>query len=311
MTLLTRMLGLGLIVFVGGVVILGISLLPAYRAHYHLWDRRLTAALWLIISAIILWSWQTETDQPFFGGPATPTPTATVTLTPTATMTPVVTPSMTPTVPSNAISPIVPAETGTLIYFDDFESNANNWRTWSDDDGRAWYENGGYNVRSYANTRGWMSIKLDDHHNDMILEVDAVPITYELVTGYSIAFGWAEGENYYMFTVQAGGECGFHRVNEKRLEAGFTSKTLCPSPVQNESVRVRLEINQEKVVAFINGTFAGQKIWQDNEPYTGGNIGLGVYNSGEIGSGAQEQVRFDNLAIWQFKAPGPNYPYNG
>lgn len=313
LTLLTRLLVLGLLVFVGGVVILGISLLPAFRAHYHVWDRRLTAALWLIISAAILGFWQTEIGKPKSEVVVTtPTPTATGTFTPTATMTPAVTPSVTATIPSTPtlIPSIVPAEPGTLTYFDDFESNTNNWRTWSDGDGRAWYENGGYNVRSYANTRGWMSIKLDDPHTNMILEVDVVPITHELVTGYAIAIGWTEGENYYMFEVQAGGACGFNKIVERRLTGSLTYNTLCPSPVQNESVRVRLEISQGKVIAFINEKYAGQKVWLDRDPYKGGNIGLGVYNSGEVGSGAQAQVMFDNLAIWQFKAPGPDYPYD-
>lgn len=311
LTLPTRLLVLGLLVFVGGAVILGISLLPAYRANYHLRDRRLTAALWLIISAIILWSWQTETGRPFWEvGITTPTPTATIT--PTVIMTPAVNPSVTLTVPSTPILPIVPlpVETGSLIYFDDFESIPDNWPTWSNDDGRAWYENGGYNVRSYANTRGWMSIKLNDHYSNIILEVDAVPITHELVTGYGIAFNRTEKATYYSFEVQAGGECGFIRVIENRRVGGFTSKSLCPSPTQNENVRVRLEIHQEKVVAFINETFAGQKVWEDNEPYAGGYIGLGVYNSGEIGNGAQAQVRFDNLAIWRFNTSTPDYPFD-
>lgn len=201
---------------------------------------------------------------------------------------------------------IQPSEVGALIHFDDFESDTSNWRTWSDGDGRGWYENGGYNVRSYANTRGWMSIKLNDPYTHFILEVDVIPSTHELVTGYILAFAWTEGENYYTFEVRAGGECGFVKVAEKMRVSGFASNSFCPKPVQNETVRVRLEINQDKVTAFINGVFAGQKIWPDDEPYEGGNIGLGVYNSGELDSGAQAQVRFDNLAIWRVKSTSPS-----
>jgi hypothetical protein len=305
LSLCTRLALTMALVFLGGSVILIVSFLPSQRSKHQRWDWALTGVMLVVVTVVLIWIIAHNCVP-------TPLPPPTATSTHTPSPAPTFTSTLTPSPASTEVfgsNPPQPVEVGSLIYFDDFESSPNKWRIWSDGDGRAWYENSAYNVRSYASKRGWISIKLNDPYDNLILEVDAIPITHELVTGYAVAFGWVEGENYYIFEVQAGGECGFITVKNKRRVAGATSKTLCPKPVQDEKVRVRLEINQQKAVAFINGSFAGLKVWLESEPYGGGNIGLGAHNSGELGSGAQAQVRFDNLAIWRFKVTSSDYPY--
>mgnify|MGYP001343451725 CR=1 FL=1 len=96
-----------------------------------------------------------------------------------------------------------------------------------------------------------------------------------------------------MFLVTPDGECGTGIIVE---QVGSTNRSAsCPQPQQNTTVRVRLEIKDQEMRGFIDGQYIST--WQLPE-YEGGKIGLGAYNGGLRGSGAEAGVKFSNLAIW-------------
>ena len=87
---------------------------------------------------------------------------------------------------------------GEPIYFQSLGSASDSsWRVWGDANGRAAYEAGGYVIWSEDTVSSWLSANLDDTYRELILEVDVTPITYGLVTGYTIAVGWDDTNSYY------------------------------------------------------------------------------------------------------------------
>lgn len=95
----TRLGVITTLIFLGGAVILSVSLLPAFRSHYQMWDRGLTALMTAALTIALLASaWQNCASfslLPIFA----PEPTVVLTNTPTLTNTTVTVaaPSLTPT----------------------------------------------------------------------------------------------------------------------------------------------------------------------------------------------------------------------
>lgn len=167
------------------------------------------------------------------------------------------------------------------------------WRIWSDSSGKATYEDDGYVVWSNDNVASWLSANLDDVYRDFVLQVNATPITFGLVTGYKIAIGWEESNSYYMFLVKPDGKCGIGTIVE---QIGSTYQNAnCPVPEQNKTAQVRIEVDDGQMRVFIDSQYVGT--WQLPE-YSGGKIGLGAYNGGLADSGVEAGVKFSNLAIW-------------
>lgn len=202
--------------------------------------------------------------------------------------------SPTPLSESTPLANPTPLKVDEPIYFNSLETQTDiSWRVWGDSDGRAGYENRGYYVLSFDSKAGWLSANLDDEYKNFILSIDATPISYGLITGYSIAVGWEESNSYYSFEVRPDGECGLIRVNNYRRASLLTSQ--CPQPVQNEPARIRLELDSQRMRAFINDEYI-TTMYLSN--YEGGKIGLGTHNGGQLGSGAEAKVKFNNLVIW-------------
>ena len=129
----------------------------------------------------------------------------------------------------------------------------------------------------------------------MILQVEVVPLSHELITGYSIAIGWDETNSYYSFRVEPSGDCSVIRF--KNFKGPNTAQIKnCPKPEQGKRVVTRLEVINSNVDVFIDGLFIGS--WSISE-YEEGKIGLGAVSGGNIGSGVQSKVAFNNLVIWK------------
>lgn len=172
--------------------------------------------------------------------------------------------------------------------------------TGQDQNGRSWYEDGGYNILALDTKNWWMWPMPNKQFKDFVMEVDALPITKGSITGYVLAVGWSKGGNYHAFAVKPDGECGFGKL-EKNL-GPMLYNLKCPSPTENQKVLVRLEVGSETqgnsktcMRAFIDKQYIGERCFTD---YEGGLIGLGVYNGGQTDSGVEAQVRFNNLTIW-------------
>jgi hypothetical protein len=210
----------------------------------------------------------------------------------------------TPTLENSPIANPTPLKVGQPIYFNSLESQSDvSWRVWQDADGRAGYENNGYYVLALDSKAGWLSTNLDDEYQDFVLSIEAIPISYGLITGYKIAVGWDESNSYYSFEVQPDGHCGIVIVKNYRRAGLLASQ--CPQPVQNEQIFIRLEVEDQIMRAFVNDEYISTM----NLPsYQGGKIALGTYNGGRLGSGAEAKVQFNNLAIWTMPVV-ENYPY--
>ncbi len=199
-----------------------------------------------------------------------------------------------PTPENTPLANPTPLRVGEPIYFNSLESQTDvSWRVWQDSDGRAGYESGGYYVLALDSKAGWLSANLDDEYRNLILNIDAIPISHGLITGYKIAVGWDESNNYYSFEVQPSGECGLVIVKNYRRTGLLVSR--CPQPFQNELIRIRLEVEGQNMRVFINDEYI-TTMYLSN--YQGGKIGLGTYNGGLSGSGAEAKMQFNNLAIW-------------
>lgn len=212
----------------------------------------------------------------------------------------------TPTSESTPLANPTPLRVDEPIYFSSLESQTDgSWRVWQDSDGRAGYENGGYYVLAFDSKAGWLSANLDDEYRNFVLNIDAIPISHSLITGYAIAVGWDESNSYYSFEVQPDGECGMIIVkNYQRTPLLFSR---CPQPVQNELIHIHLEVEEQNMRAFINDEYITTMYLPD---YQYGKIGLGTYNGGRSGSGAEAKMQFNNLAIWDLPIT-TNYPNYG
>jgi hypothetical protein len=216
--------------------------------------------------------------------------------TPSATPSPILgAPTFTLVTPASIV-PINPSDNA--IFFDSLQQTRS-FPPGNDANGRSWYEDGGYNVLSFDTRSSWIWVMPRKSFRNVIVEVEAIPVTDGRVTGYVIAVGWQKGNNYHKFQVQPNGSCGFFKV-ENQIPFGSADLT-CPQPVQGNTVRLHLEIKPADTLtcmrAFINGSYIGEKCFND---YNGGLIGLGAYNGGVLGSGVESTVRFSDLAIWDY-----------
>jgi hypothetical protein len=207
--------------------------------------------------------------------------------------------------------PPTPRKTGDASFQDEFDPDKpRHWSVGEDDHGRSWYGDGGYNVLSRDSKRAWIWVMPERHaggesksFTDAIIEVDATPITDGRLTGYGLVFGWTEeydndndsyNYSYYKFEVKPNGDCGFLEIVKQIPERDWMSWT-CPLPVRDTTVRIRLEIKDRVMVAFLDSQYVAR---QEIASYEGGLIGLSTYCGGESGSNIKSQVRFDNLIVW-------------
>jgi len=174
--------------------------------------------------------------------------------------------------------------------------------TGTDSDGKSWYDKNGYNVVSLSTKNSWSWVMRTYTVTDAIVEVTATPITDGRVTGYGIVFGWDSTitpTGFFVFEVQSFGNCQFLQGENPSgpglLTWNISPAYSCAQPMKDQSAKIRLEIVQQHVVAFINDQYVTQA---DFPSYSGGRLGFYCFNGGSAESHFAAQVRFNDLIIW-------------
>jgi hypothetical protein len=178
------------------------------------------------------------------------------------------------------------------VFRDGFASQDGNWRTYSDEDGSAFYENGKLHIRNYTTSVSpSSSYYIQEQFSEFALEVEM-----ELVSGSGA--NWQEvlcrfgPEGCYMFCINADGKYSIGKSVE-----GVTTMLRGPTPSSHIRIglgvtnNIRVECIGNSLTLYVNGFIVAQV--SDNTLVTG-NVGFSVDSQ----SGEYVEAAFDNVVIW-------------
>lgn len=194
------------------------------------------------------------------------------------------------------VAPIAPHSERSLIYHNSLSSavSAPEWGVADDDDGASGFDGQGYFVRSKRGGRSHLVWNTSMEFDDLVLEVDATPLSAGELATLLVAVGWRDGDRGYLFIAAPNGECGLAVRDEDRIEM-LQKNTTCPTLRVNRSSRIRVVVADGRLQAHIDGQ---PTLDHPLENYTGGFVGLGVLSYARDDSQTEASVRFRDLAIW-------------
>lgn len=189
-----------------------------------------------------------------------------------------------------------PRPTGALLYQKDLRRAADSpeWGVADDDAGHSGYDGLGYTVAAPRGQRSHFVLNRQNEYTNFVMEVDVTPLSDENLPAILLVVGWREDGPVYLFVLPPDGQCGRSIVAEEEWRQ-VAKDQLCPALQADHTLRVRLEVSERFMRAFING----QPIKEyPLDGYSSGAIGLGVLNYAPPESDDEAEARFHNLMLW-------------
>ncbi|MCL5025257.1 MAG: hypothetical protein M1531_02010 [Chloroflexi bacterium] len=195
-------------------------------------------------------------------------------------------------------------ETGDLLFSDDFKANANHWSTKASQDSQRFFEDGTYRI---AVSKGdWMAwSNLPEEYTDFVLQVEASAIEGTKAV-YGILFRYQDEDNFYRLNVSSEDTYRFDKkTNGKWIATPWWRSS--PSINQDGSPNVLKLVAKGNTFGFYaNDTLLAIHV---DDTFDSGKIAL---FAGTLKDGANVQVRFDNLNVWEAldfaPVPAPEVP---
>ena len=145
------------------------------------------------------------------GVPSTvgPSPTDTV-----ATVAPVATlPATQPPATLPATQPPAGAQSGSVLFHDDFSNPSSGWDQTTNSDGSTDYANGGYRILVNTPNLVLWANPYQTLQNDVRIEVDASKSAGPDTNGFGVICRYSDTDNFYKFIVTSDGYAGISRVS--------------------------------------------------------------------------------------------------
>ncbi len=166
-------------------------------------------------------------------------------------------------------------------FSDQFNSNANNWFTASDEKKDFSIKNGKYYLKHKRNEKGWTTY--DDHYidtkRDFEIETKIDKISGVTNYGYGLIFG-KKDDNEFRFSISSNGYYKVaRRVNgkEQLMQKWTTTEHVNTGNSKSNVLKVKKENNYYKF--YINGNYVYQTEFED---FYGDDMGYVVFNNQEI-----------------------------
>jgi hypothetical protein len=182
----------------------------------------------------------------------------------------------------------------TLVTVETFDKKSA-WEQYSSADGvELGVENGVY--RAYTMNPGYVWGLNQKQQSDVILEVEATPLTPNFENGYGVMCrANSEGDGYY-FMMNPNGYYSIQLGNSKGIRPLVDwqrSKAIKPEIDRNT---IRAVCVGDHLAMYINDTFVAET---NDDTYTTGYTGLSV----AAGENSDVDAAFDNLAIYEITTP--------
>lgn len=187
-----------------------------------------------------------------------------------------------------------PAESGTLLFADEFNDNSNNWGTAAGDTGSITFAYQGLDIKvNLPDSLLWtVSGK---KYSDVKIDLDGVLLTGPSNDVFGVICRFQDNDHFYGFLISHDGYYGIFKMEEGKLVLANTQEGLKYS----EAIRLGGGVNHIEAVCqgdrlslTVNGELLSEI--QDNT-YTAGQVGVvaGTYATGGV------EVFFDNLKVYQ------------
>ena len=184
------------------------------------------------------------------------------------------------------------AESGAILYQDDFSRPESGWDRYHDDVYSADYELGTYHVRLFAaDTEVWARPHLD--LPNVRIEVIATKLTGPDDNVYGIVCRYQDADNFYFFIISSDGYAGIgvHKNGESVLLGEDTMQPAAVIQTGNTSNLIRAVCDGEKLRLHVNGVLVTST--EETEDWLEGDVGLivGTFAEPEV------EIEFDNFSV--------------
>jgi hypothetical protein len=189
--------------------------------------------------------------------------------------------------------PPVSANSGAILFSEDFSSDENGWTTWNQNGSMA-----GYQIEGFRFFVGEANFDFLSHpgynFGDVHVDVDAIKVSGPNNNAFGVICRMVDEENFYAFLISSDGYAGILRVLDGRYtllnndsmeyaEAIYQGEALNKMSAVCQGNQLSLMVNGSPLLSVVDDSFAT------------GDVGLmaGAYDEPDV------DVMFDNLLVSQ------------
>lgn len=182
---------------------------------------------------------------------------------------------------------------GSILFYEDFSTDQNGWKTWDQDGSIVRYQAEGF--RFFVNQANYDYWSTPGYKfKNMKIDTDVIKVSGPDNNAFGVICRFVDAENYYAFLMSSDGYAGILRV----LEGEYTllnANTMEYTPVilQSEALnKISATCNETNLSLMINGEVIFDV---QDQSFETGDVGLMVSSYDEPGV----DILFDNLTVSQ------------
>lgn len=182
---------------------------------------------------------------------------------------------------------------GSVLFADDFTSEVNNWKTWSEPDAMVVYQAGGLHFLINQPDKIFWS-RPGYKFSDVLVQVDAIKVGGPENNHFGVICRMTDEQNFYAFLISSDGYAGILKSVDGQM-------SLLNSTALQYSADIRQGPSLNQITAGCDGNnlslaINGQPAFQvTDDTFVRGDVGLIAGTYQEIGV----EILFDNLVVLQ------------
>jgi len=179
------------------------------------------------------------------------------------------------------------AQSGSVLFHDDFSNPSSGWDQYSDSDGTTDYANGGYRILvNTANLAMWANPN-QTLQNDIRIEVDATKSAGPDKNGFGVICRYYDKDNFYKFLVTSDGYAGISKLSKgdvtvisspdgklqtvNNINKGAASNHICADCIGST---LTLYVNGNQVAKASDSTLSGGDTGLFAQTYDTGGVDI-------------------------------------